>query len=144
MTARHESHVRAILGLGVPMLVGAVAATMSGVIDIAMIGHYGARDVVAVAAATTVFDIFANVVLASIMGHQILSARFAGRDEPGGIRDSVRATLGFSGGWALGCALLCALVGPCCQIRVHAALVKILCRCVVRVLSGGFPVSQAS
>ena len=33
---------------------------------------------------------------------------------------------------------------PCCQIRVHAALVKILCRCVVRVLSGGFPVSQAS
>ncbi len=34
--------------------------------------------------------------------------------------------------------------GPCCQIRVHAALVKILCRCVVRVLSGGFPVSQAS
>lgn len=111
MTARHESHVRAILGLGVPMLVGAVAATMSGVIDIAMIGHYGARDVVAVAAATTVFDIFANVVLASIMGHQILSARFAGRDEPGGIRDSVRATLGFSGGWALGCALLCALVG---------------------------------
>ena len=36
------------------------------------------------------------------------------------------------------------VVGPCCQIRVHAALVKILCRCVVRVLSGGFPVSQAS
>ena len=36
------------------------------------------------------------------------------------------------------------LVRPCCQIRVHAALVKILCRCVVRVLSGGFPVSQAS
>ena len=37
-----------------------------------------------------------------------------------------------------------AIPGPCCQIRVHAALVKILCRCVVRVLSGGFPVSQAS
>jgi len=40
--------------------------------------------------------------------------------------------------------VVCALGGPCCQIRVHAALVQILCRCVVRVLSGGFPVSQAS
>jgi len=39
---------------------------------------------------------------------------------------------------------LCRVIRPCCQIRVHAALVKILCRCVVRVLSGGFPVSQAS
>ena len=72
-------NIRAILGLSLPMLVGAIAATMSGVIDTAMIGHYGARDVVAVTGATTIFDIFANVVLGSVIGHQILSARFAGQ-----------------------------------------------------------------
>jgi hypothetical protein len=33
---------------------------------------------------------------------------------------------------------------PCWLILVQAVLVKILCRCVVRVLSRGFPVSQAS
>ncbi len=105
------SPARTIIGLGLPMLVGAVAATMSGVIDTAMIGHYGATDVVAVAGATAVFDIFANVVLASVIGHQILSARFAGSREPGGIRASARTTAVFSGGLALGCTLLCGLLG---------------------------------
>jgi putative MATE family efflux protein len=102
---------RSILTLGLPMLVGAVAATMSGVIDTAMIGHYGADEVVAVAGAAAVFDIFANVVLASVLGHQILAARFAGRREPGGIRASARATLLFSGAIAAAATVLCALAG---------------------------------
>jgi putative MATE family efflux protein len=76
-----------------------------------MIGYYGAGDLVAVAGATTVFDIVANIVLASVIGHQILSARFAGSHEPGGIRDSARATAMFGGGLALICVLLCVLLG---------------------------------
>ncbi len=106
-----RSAARAILGLGTPMLVGAIAATMSGVIDIAMIGHYGAADVVAVASASAVFDIFANVVLATVVGHQILSARFAGAEQPGGIRASARATAAFGGVVAALSGLLCALLG---------------------------------
>jgi putative MATE family efflux protein len=105
------SRVRAIVALGLPMLVGAVAATMSGVIDIAMIGHYGAADVVAVSGAVAVFDIFANVVLASVVGHQILAARFAGREDPGGVRDSARTTLLFSGLLAVAAAVLCGSFG---------------------------------
>jgi putative MATE family efflux protein len=109
--ARTGARARSIAALGLPMLVGAVAATMSGVIDIAMIGHYGAADVVAVAGAVAVFDIFANVVLASVVGHQILAARFAGRGDPAGVRDSARTTLLFSGLLALAAAALCAALG---------------------------------
>jgi MATE family multidrug resistance protein len=93
------------------MLVGAVAATMSGVIDTAMIGHYGQAEVAAVAGAAAIFDIFANVVLASVVGHQILAARFAGRQEPGGIRSSIRGTLLFSGALAVVSTTVCAVFG---------------------------------
>jgi MATE family multidrug resistance protein len=105
------SSARAIVGLGLPMLVGAVAATMSGAIDTAMIGHYSAHAAIAVSGATTIFDILANVIVASIIGHQILAARFAGAGQPGGIRESVRATTLFSGGLAVGGVVMCAVAG---------------------------------
>lgn len=106
-----RSYARTVLGLGLPMLVGAVAATISGAIDTAMIGHYSAQSTDAVTGATTIFDIFSNVVLASVLGHQILSARFAGAEKPGGIRDSARATAVFSGCTAIACAVACAVLG---------------------------------
>jgi multidrug resistance protein, MATE family len=105
------SPVRAILALGLPILVGAVSALMSGVIDTVMIGHYGADDLVAVAGATTIFDVFANVVLASAVGHQILAARFAGRQEPAGVWQSLRASAWFCGALAVLATVLCCSAG---------------------------------
>jgi multidrug resistance protein, MATE family len=45
------------------------------------------------------------------VGHQILSARFAGAGQPGGIRDSARATAVFSGCIAVACVVACAALG---------------------------------
>jgi MATE family multidrug resistance protein len=100
-----------VIRLGLPMLVGAVSALLSGVIDTAMIGHYGATALTAVAGATTIFDVFANVVLASLVGHQILAARFVGRGEPAGVRRSLWASARFCGALAGVATLLCGTAG---------------------------------
>ena len=84
---------------------------MSGIVDTAMMGRYGAADLAAVAGASAVFDVFANVVLASVIGYQILAARFAGRDDPAGLRTAMRSTASFSGGIAVLLTLLCLLAG---------------------------------
>lgn len=87
--------------LGLPFMLGGISSTISGVIDAAMIGRFGSRELAAVAAGSAIFDIPGNVVLGACLGHQILSARFAGRDDPGRMRDSLVASVRFSGGIAL-------------------------------------------
>lgn len=84
---------------------------MSGVVDTAMMGHFSAHGLAATSGASAVFDIFSNVVLATIVAHQILAARFAGRNDPPGIRESLRSSLIFSGGTAILLTLLCEVSG---------------------------------
>jgi putative MATE family efflux protein len=108
------------------MLIGAVSALLSGLIDTTMIGHYSAASLVGMAGATTVFDVFANMVLASAAGHQILAARFAGRGEPAGIWRSLRDSAWFCGALAVPATIACCcagrwltglVVGPSAQLR---------------------------
>jgi MATE family multidrug resistance protein len=102
--------VAAIAGLGFPLLLGAFSSSMSGIIDTIMMGHYGTDSLAAVSGASAIFDVFANIVLASLLGHQILAARFAGREDPPGIRASLRSSAWFCGAIAL-------LVTGLCEFR---------------------------
>ena len=102
---------RVILGLGLPLLIGALSSSMAGAVDIAMMGYYGEADLAAVAGAAALFDILGGIVIASVTGHQILAARFAGREDPAGIRRSLRSSAIFCGGIALALALAVALAG---------------------------------
>lgn len=103
--------IRRIALLGFPFLLGAVSSSMSGVVDTAMMGRYGTADLAAVSGASAIFDVLASVVLASVAGHQILAARFAGRQDPAGIRRSLVSSAWFCGGLAVLLTLLCLLGG---------------------------------
>lgn len=102
---------RQIAQLGFPLLLAAFSSSMSGVVDTAMMGHFSSQGLAATSGASAIFDIFSNVVLATIVAHQILAARFAGRDDPAGIRASLRSSLIFSGGTAVVLTVLCELSG---------------------------------
>ncbi|MBM2614787.1 MATE family efflux transporter [Actinoplanes sp. LDG1-06] len=104
--AEASAPVRAVLGLGLPILVGSLSAVLAGLVDTAMIGHYGSAELTAVAASSAVFDIFVNILMASLIAHQIVAARSAGAGNPGGIRRSLRASLAYSGAIALLLAVL--------------------------------------
>jgi MATE family multidrug resistance protein len=103
--------VRQITVLGLPFLLGAFSSSISGVIDTAMMGRYGSAELAAVSGASAIFDVLAGVVLASVVGHQILAARFAGRDDPAGIRRSLRSSMWYCGGLAILLTLVCLLAG---------------------------------
>lgn len=90
-----------LAALGVPLLIGGLSSSSAGFIDTVMMGHYGAAALAAVSAASAWFDIFSGIVLASLTGHQILAARFAGREDPAGIARSLRSSAWFCGGIAL-------------------------------------------
>ncbi|MEO3818596.1 MATE family efflux transporter [Plantactinospora sp. B24E8] len=102
---------RQIVTLAVPMLVGALSSALAGAVDIGMMGHYAEPDLAAVAAGAALFDIFGGVVLASVTGHQILAARFAGRDDMGGIRRSLRSSAVFCGAIAAALTAACLAAG---------------------------------
>jgi putative MATE family efflux protein len=97
--------------LGLPMLLGALSSTASGVVDTAMMGHYGTAQLAAVSGTSAVFDVFSAVVTASLIGHQVLAARFAGREDPPGIRRSLRSSAAWCGGLALLLTLACEFAG---------------------------------
>ncbi len=99
---------RRIVRLGVPFVLAAVSAAVSGVVDVGMMGRFGAEELAAVAAGSAIFDISTNLVLAAAVGHQILSARFVGRDDPAGVRGSLASSLKLGG--ALSAALVAATV----------------------------------
>src|SRR5262245_7654702 len=88
-----------------------MSSSMAGVVDPAMMGRYGTDDLAAVSGASAIFDVLASVVLASVVGHQILAARFAGRDDPAGIRRSLRSSMAYCGGLAVVLTLVCLLAG---------------------------------
>ena len=109
--ADKRTHVRQVLALGLPMLVGAFSASMAGIVDTVMMGRYGLREFAAVAGTSAIFDLFASVVLASVIGHQILAARFVGRDDPAGIRRSFRDSTVFCFSIAGAFTACCMLLG---------------------------------
>ncbi|GAA0611960.1 MATE family efflux transporter [Kribbella sandramycini] len=86
------SERREITRLGVPFLIGVLSSSLDGVIDTAMMGRFSTDGLVAVAGASAIFDVFTTVAVATVVGHQILSARFAGRDDDAGLRASFAAT----------------------------------------------------
>jgi MATE family multidrug resistance protein len=102
---------RQIVLLGLPLLIGALSASLSGTVDTAMMGHYGPDDLAAVSSASALFDILSGIVLASVTGHQILAARFAGRQDPAGIRQSLRSSAWFCGGIAVVLTAACVFAG---------------------------------
>lgn len=102
---------REIVKLGLPLLVGALSSSLGGAVDIAMMGRFGELDLAAVAGSAAIFDIFTGIVLAAATGHQILAARFAGRDDPAGIRTSLRSSAWFCGVIAAALTLCCFLAG---------------------------------
>lgn len=108
---RRPSTVKAIVSLGLPLVVGAVATLASGLVDMAMIGRYGSEDLVAVSSGVVVFDVLSAVVLASLAGYQILAPRFIGGGSPAELRRALRSSARFSGAIALAAALLVAAAG---------------------------------
>jgi putative MATE family efflux protein len=111
MTARPAAPSRRIAALGLPLLLGALSASASGVIDTAMMGHYGTNALAAVAGGSAVFDLFASIVLAACLGHQILAPRFAGRNDPPGLLRSLRSSFAFCGAIAALLVLVCFVAG---------------------------------
>lgn len=100
-----------VFRLGAPLLLAAVASSSSGLIDAAMMGHYGAGPLAAVAGASAIFDLLSSLVLASLVAHQILAARFAGAQNEEGVQASFANSLRWCGGFALVALLLCVVAG---------------------------------
>lgn len=119
MPAASPSARREIVRLGVPFLLGVLSSSVDGVIDTAMIGRYGSNDLTAVAGGSAVLDVFITVAVASVVGHQILAARFAGRNDPTAIRHTLHSTAVFSALVVAPLVLCCVLLG-----RPLAALVS--------------------
>jgi putative MATE family efflux protein len=105
------SPTRAVLGLGLPLVVGALSSLMSSVIDTAMMGHYGTVELAAVSAASAVFDIFSNIVVASVVAYQILAPRLLGAGHLNGLRRAWRSSLWYCGGLALLLTVVTVTVG---------------------------------
>jgi putative MATE family efflux protein len=103
--------VRQITVLGLPLLLGALSSSLSGIIDTAMMGRYGTDDLAAVSGTSAVFDVFSNVVLASLIGYQILAPRFAGRQDPPGMARAARSSAVYCGGLAVALTVLCLTAG---------------------------------
>jgi putative MATE family efflux protein len=99
------------MGLGAPLLLAALASSSSGLIDSSMMGHYGARDLAAVSGASAIFDFFSSLVLASLAGHQILAARFAGAGDNDAVRASFRLSVACCGGFAVLLTAACIAAG---------------------------------
>ncbi|MDI6104836.1 MATE family efflux transporter [Actinoplanes sp. NEAU-A12] len=110
-TTDNRGPARQLTAVGLPLLIGAVSASLSGIIDTAMMGRYGTTDLAAVAGTAAVFDVFGNVAMASMIGYQILAPRFAGRQDPAGIRRALRATAWWCGGLTLLLTALCLSAG---------------------------------
>ncbi|MFG2938314.1 MATE family efflux transporter [Streptomyces sp. NPDC048282] len=102
-----RSAARQIVTLGLPLLLGALSSTASGIVDTAMMGRYGAPELAAVSGTAAVFDVFANLVLASVIGYQILAPRFAGRQDPPGLRRALAVSARYCGAFALALTVLC-------------------------------------
>jgi multidrug resistance protein, MATE family len=107
----HRPHRTQLIALGLPLVLGGLSSTSAAFVDTVMMGHYGAASMAAVSGAAAVFEIFDAVVLASVTGHQILSARFAGLGEPAGIARSLRSSTWFCGGIALALTATCMVGG---------------------------------
>ena len=120
--SRPVGEVREIVRLGLPMLVGVLSSTFDGVIDTAMMGRYGADSLAAVAGASAVLDVFTTVALATVVGHQILSARFAGREDGAGVRGSLLATAKLATAVTLPLVTICVLFGETLtgMVTLHA------------------------
>ena len=106
-----SSTVRQITVLGLPLLLGALSSSLSGIVDTAMIGRYGADELAAVAGTSAVFDVLSNVVLASLVGYQILAPRLAGRQDPPGMVRVLRSSALYCGGLAVALTVLCLAAG---------------------------------
>lgn len=106
-----SSTARQITVLGLPLLLGALSSSLSGIVDTAMIGRYGANELAAVAGTSAVFDVLSNVVLASLVGYQILAPRFAGRQDPPGMVRVLRSSALYCGGLAVALTVLCLSAG---------------------------------
>ncbi len=104
-------HRTQLMALGLPLVLGGLSSTSAAFVDTVMMGHYGADSMAAVSGGAAVFEIFDAVVLASVTGHQILSARFAGLGEPAGIARSLRSSAWFCGGIALVLTVACMVGG---------------------------------
>jgi multidrug resistance protein, MATE family len=106
-----KSPIRQITALGLPLLLGALSSSLSGVVDTAMMGRYGASDLAAVSATSAVFDVFSSIVLASLIGYQILAPRFVGRQDPPGLRRSLRESAAYCGALAVALTVLSVTAG---------------------------------
>lgn len=102
---------REILQLGLPFTIGVLSASLQGVIDTAMMGRFGTRELAAVASGAAVFDVLSTVAAGSVVGYQILAARYAGREDGAGMRDSLLATVRLSCVVVLPLVALCVLFG---------------------------------
>jgi MATE family multidrug resistance protein len=100
-----------VVTIGAPFLLAALASSSSGLIDSSMMAYYGDRELAAVAGASPIFDLFSSLVLASVVGYQILSARFAGADDTEAVRATFRISTLYCGACAAVLGVACVLAG---------------------------------
>lgn len=94
------SDYRQLLSLSTPILVGSFSATLTGVVDTALMGRFNVEGLAAVSAGAAIFAVFSNVSAATIVGHQILSAKRFGSEAPEEVGKSFWHSLIFAGGVA--------------------------------------------
>lgn len=104
---RHEyvGAAREIGQLGTPILIAGLSEVITGVSDVALMGHFSVDGLAAVAAGAAIFGIGSNVVVASTVGHDILAAQRYGQGSAKSVGSSLLHTLA----WTFGLALLIAL-----------------------------------
>lgn len=77
-----------LLVLAWPMLGASLADLLLGIVDTAIVGHYGALDLAGVAAGLGVYNIVMQVVGASYIGFQIQAAQRFGRNDAQGFGET--------------------------------------------------------
>ncbi|NOK60649.1 MAG: hypothetical protein GFH27_549297n249 [Chloroflexi bacterium AL-W] len=93
-----------LLSLSIPILLGSLAAIISGAIDTAMMGRTTTTALAGVAASAAIYIIASNIVVAATTGHQVLAPRRYGASEPQQVGTSFWHSLVIAGG--LGLALM--------------------------------------
>lgn len=123
MTNRRE-----ILRVGLPLALSGTGSVLVSFVDIAVVGHYSTATMAGVAAAATFYDIVLNLLLASVVGIEILGARFSGADER-----SELASLALSG-----------LIGALAFAGLLTGIVLLVGTHVLHLLSDGAALAEAT
>jgi MATE family multidrug resistance protein len=103
---------RQVYSLSWPLLVGSLASMLSGVIDVAVMGHTSTEALAGVSAANAIFAVVLTICQPIGSAHQIAAAKGFGRDDSEAVRASLGVALRSGVFLGVAAAVLLAMAAP--------------------------------